>query len=285
MELRTLTYVEAIARLGSFTAAARELHVAQPAVSAQIGSAERELGVALFVRTPHGAVLTEAGRVVVARTRRMQTEMRGLRADIDDLNGLMCGDLRIGATPLLGPIDLTDIVRRFHARHPRVTLHIRTALITSLIGELDRGQLDVVVGPVELPAGSRLEGHVLRDESVVLIAPRELAPAPTRLADVRAEPFVCLAQGSGLRRILEHACKAAGYEPRVTIEVGSPQQIRDYVAAGLGVGLIAASLAAGPGASVQIVQLTPPPRHPPLGIITATDPSPAARAMLDIARA
>lgn len=111
MELRTLTYIDAVARLGTFTGAAREQHVAQPAISAQIASVERELGTSLFVRTHAGAHPTEAGRIVLDRARRIHAELQGLREDLDELQGLVRGTLRIGVTPLLGPIDMPALAR------------------------------------------------------------------------------------------------------------------------------------------------------------------------------
>jgi DNA-binding transcriptional LysR family regulator len=88
-----------------------------------------------------------------------------------------------------------------------------------------------------------------------------------KLADLRDEPFVCLAPGSGLRAILHTAAASAGFEPRVPFETSSPSSIRDFVSAGLGVALLARSAAEAPGAPVTIHSVNPQPPHPPIGLI------------------
>jgi DNA-binding transcriptional LysR family regulator len=268
MELRTLAYVEAVARLGSFTAAARELHVAQPAVSAQVAQAERALGTRLFVRSHHRTTPTEAGALVAARARRLSAEMTRLRADVDRLNGLLTGTLRIGATPLLGPVDLPQIAARFQRAHPGVALHVQVDLVDALLHRLADGDLDVVLGPVTARTRTAFNTRLLHEETVVLIAAPDLTPSLTRLADAADLPFVCLGPTSGLRRILDAAGDRAGFTPHVTTEVADPQQVRAFVAAGLGVALIAKSVASAAGPAVTITELSPAPAHPPLGLVT-----------------
>lgn len=266
MELRTLALVEAVARLGSFTRAAQELHIAQPAVSAQVAGLERELGVRLFVRARRGATLTDAGVRVVEHARRMLTQAERLRADVDDLRGLVTGRLRVGITPLVGDLDVPAAVAAFHRDHPGLTLQIRSGLIDALLTKLAAGELDAVVGPVDEPAERRFEVAVLATETVVLISATD-APAPPTLAEAADEPFVCLHANSGLRAILDKAAAEHGFVPNVVVEAATPWQIREYVAAGLGVGLLAGSVARAEGPPVLITALDPAPAHPPLGIV------------------
>lgn len=266
MELRTLAYVEAVARLGSFTRAARELHVAQPAVSAQIAGLERELGVRLFTRARRGVTPTDAGARVVAHARHMLDQAERLRADVDDLRGLLAGRLRLGITPLVGDLDVPTAVAAFHRAHPGLTLRIRSGLVDTLLAELAAGELDAVVGPIDDSAERRFEVAVLATETVVLISPPS-APAPRTLADVADQAFVCLPAGSGLRAILDQAASAQGFPPNVAVEAATPWQIREYVAAGLGVALLAGSVARAAGPPVRTTALDPAPPHPPLGLL------------------
>ncbi|HUA27804.1 MAG TPA: LysR family transcriptional regulator substrate-binding protein [Streptosporangiaceae bacterium] len=94
------------------------------------------------------------------------------------------------------------------------------------------------------------------------------------------EPFVCLRAGSGLHTILVEAAAAEGFTPRVELETHSPASIRELVAAGLGVGLLAASTVRAIGPAVQVRYLQPAPYHPPIGLIWSRDrePGPATRA-------
>ena len=98
MELRQLRYLDAVARRRSFTQAALDLHIAQSALSQQVGRLERELGVELLRRTTRRVEVTEAGEIVLARARRALAEVDGVRADLDALRGLVRGTLRLGGS-------------------------------------------------------------------------------------------------------------------------------------------------------------------------------------------
>src|SRR6516225_994064 len=102
MELRQLAYFDAVARHGSFTKAARRLHVAQPAVSAQIRRLEAELGTTLLERTTRRVALTHAGELFLARARQALSQLDGARADLAELSAVLRGQVRIGATQVLG---------------------------------------------------------------------------------------------------------------------------------------------------------------------------------------
>src|SRR5262245_26019070 len=98
MELRQLTYFEAVARLGGFTRAAEQLHVAQSAVSAQIRALESTLGVELFTRTTRRVALTEAGELFLTHCRRALDELDAARHDLADLADVLTGRVTLGAT-------------------------------------------------------------------------------------------------------------------------------------------------------------------------------------------
>src|SRR3982750_1045197 len=116
MELRQLTYFEAVARLGGFTRAAEQLHVAQPAVSAQIRALETELGVSLFARTTRRVALTEAGELFLGRARRVLGELDGARTELAELAAVLRGRVTIGSMAVLGGYDLPGALAGFHGR-------------------------------------------------------------------------------------------------------------------------------------------------------------------------
>ncbi len=98
------------------------------------------------------------------------------------------------------------------------------------------------------------------------------------LAELREHTFICLPPGSGLRRLLDAACLQHGFTPRVDIEPSDPHHIPAYVAAGLGVGLVAASIAAAHRDPRLAVRALDHPPHPPIGLVTTRHPSPASLA-------
>ncbi|GAA1610521.1 LysR family transcriptional regulator [Actinoplanes couchii] len=275
MELRQLSYVEAVARYGGFTRAAERLHIAQSAVSAQIRALEIELGVTLFARTTRKVALTPAGELFVARARRVLAELDGARTEMAEITAVVSGRVTVGVTAALAVYDLPNALARFRERHPGIALRQRSGLITGLLGALDLGELDLVVGPLHADVPPRFDTLPLVDENLVLALP--VGHALTRagrltLAEARDEPFVCMPHGSGLRWILDDAARSAGFTPRVQYETDGPAGIREMIAAGLGVGLLPRSTAESPnGSPTEIRHLHPPPVHPPIGVLHHRD--------------
>ncbi|MEV6304663.1 LysR family transcriptional regulator [Actinoplanes sp. NPDC051861] len=283
MELRQLSYVEAVARYGGFTRAAERLHVAQSAVSAQIRALEAELGLALFARTTRRVALTPAGELFVARARRVLAELDGARTELNEITAVVSGRVSIGATVTLGPYDLPQALARFRDRFPGIALRLRSGLVTGLLGALDAGELDLVVGPVHADLPPRFDALPLVDEHLVLALPLGHVLARggrLTLGEARDEPFVSLPPGRPLRWILEDAARSAGFTPRVEFEAPDGAGIRDLVGAGLGVALLSRYAAEGThGPAVAVRHLHPPPVHPPIGVMHSRDRplSPAAQ--------
>src|SRR3954468_21408492 len=105
MELRQLVAFDAVVRTGGFTRAAEQLHIAQPAISAQIGRLESELGVRLLTRTTRSVALTHAGELFLARTRRVLAELEAARTELDDVSAVVRGEVTVGATEVVGTLD------------------------------------------------------------------------------------------------------------------------------------------------------------------------------------
>lgn len=279
-----MAYFEAVLRCGGFTRAAQQLHVAQPAISAQIRRLESELGVTLLTRTTRRIALTAAGELFLARARRVLGELDAARGELDELAAVLRGRVTLGATQALGPFDLPAALATFHVRYPGVALILRSDLIAGLLAALDAGDVDLILGPIHADLPSRYSPQPLLGEELVIVTPPGHPQARTprlTLADLRAEPFVCLPPDSGLRAILEHAAAAAGFTPRVQFETHSATSIRELVSAGLGVALLARSAAHVPGPPVAINMLHPAPPHPPAGLIHHRDHrlTPAAQAL------
>lgn len=284
MELRQLTYFEAVARLGSFTQAAHEVRVAQPAVSAQIRKLERELGPPLLERTTRTVSLTQAGEVALPRVRSILRTVQQLRADLAGLAGAELGEVRLGAATALGALDLPAALASFREQHRWVRLVVRTGYMSDLVDEVSRADLDVAVGPLSADLPPQLAATTIAEESLVLIsqAGTDLGQVLPSLYQVHDRPFVCLPIGSGLRTILVAAGRAAGFEPHVTVEAPDPRTLRAYVSAGLGVGLIARSDAMTPGPPVRLIEVSALPAHPPIAAVrqSALPQSAAVRALL-----
>ena len=286
MELRQLAYFDAVVRHGSFTKAAQRLHVAQPAVSAQIRRLESELGTALLERTTRRVALTHAGELFLARARQVLAQLDGARADLAELSAVRRGRVRVGATQVLGSLDLPAALAQFRRRYPGVSLALRTGLIAKLLGLLDAGEVDLIARP-----GTRRPARRL---------PRPPAGVREPGAGDPAGPPARRGPGRGARRRPGRAVRLpAGRQPAAgdprrrgrgrglraahRVRDLQPGQHRDLVSAGLGVALLARSAAEGPGPAIGICELARAPEHPPIGLIHARGRplTPAARAFAD----
>jgi DNA-binding transcriptional LysR family regulator len=256
MELRQLRYLDAVARRRSFTHAALELHIAQSAVSQQVGRLERELGVELLRRTTRRVEVTEAGELVLARARRALAEVDGVRADLDALQGLVRGTLRLGGVPPVGPVHPAALIADFTAAHPGVAITMREDVAFTLLDQLRDGDLDLVMGLVDADALDGVEGVRLLDEELVVIAPLEhpLARAKrVRVQLLAGEALVTYAAGSALR----DALLALVPDGRVVAEANELETVRELTARGLGVTLMPRSVVESHGDRLAIRPLSP----------------------------
>jgi LysR family transcriptional regulator, transcription activator of glutamate synthase operon len=288
MELRQLRYVEAVDRHRHFTRAAEELHVAQSALSHQIRRLEAELGTELFERTSRSVVTTEAGEAVAARARTVIAEVDGVRAEIDELNGLIRGRISIGALLPGGKLDLPEILGRFTEQHPgiEVDLHEGTAgdMMRALAEDEVHAAFSLLAGP--LPEGFVAE-RLSEDELVAAFAPGR-APRRGRVtaADLRPRRILMPRSGSATMHAADEFFTRAGEPMRLALESGDPFLLRCLVAGGFGVAILPRSITAREGPPVEVRGLRPSVRLPVmLGWRERRHISPAARAFIEFARA
>jgi DNA-binding transcriptional LysR family regulator len=278
MELRALRYLDAVARRRSFTRAALDLHVAQSALSQQVGRLERELGVELLRRTTRRVEVTEAGELVLARARRALAEVEGLRADLDAFQGLVRGTLRLGGVPPVGPVHPAALIADFSRAYPGVAITVREDVAFALIGELRGGGLDLVMALADPDALDGLEGVRLLDEELVLVTSLDHPLARARRVPIErlaSEALVSYGAGSALRDALM-ALVPGG---RVVAEANELETVRELTARGLGVTLMPRSEVLAHGDRLAIRPLSPP-QAVPLSLIwrAGERPTPAAQA-------
>lgn len=281
MELRQLVYLDAVVRDGGFGRAAAALHVAQPAVSVQIRKLEAELGVTLLARTTRHVVPTHAGELFLARARTVLAELDAARADLARLTGAVIGRVRIGAIQALDPFDLAGALAAFHARHPDVELGLRSGGVRGLLDDLTHGRIDLALGPApaDLPPDV-VAAPLFVDELVLVTAPGHPTAGAHALglAALRADAFVCLPAGTGLRAALDRHAAAAGFTPRVPFETASLPRLRELVASGLGVALVARSVAEAPGPALAVHDVAPARIWRPVALLHRPPLGPAAAA-------
>jgi DNA-binding transcriptional LysR family regulator len=248
MELRHLRYFMAVAAEGNFTRAAENLGIGQPPLSQQIKSLERELGVELFRRTPHGAELTSAGEAFLVEARRVISDaQRAVHAAQRAARG-ETGHIRIGFTgsAAFNPV-VTGLVHRFKRRYPAVELTLEEANTPILLEWLLDERLDAVfLRPGLLqPEGVKL--HRFADEPMKVVLPTHHPLAAKKRLPLNLlanEPFVLVPgpTGATLYDEIVRACAEAGFVPQLAQPAPQLASVVSLVAAGLGVSIVPASL-------------------------------------------
>lgn len=272
MELRHLRYFLAVADAGGFTAAARRLHLAQPALSQQVRDLEDELGVTLIERGARTRGLTEAGSHFAARARRILLEAEAAVEEMAAHAGARRGCVRFGsALQSLTEGPLSPLLATFHRRHPDVQVAFREAHTAPLLADLAEGQLDLALVHVGADAAAT-EGRpdaggaalaiepLYREPLVVVVGPRHRLArrSSVRLAELAAEEFVSFGPGSTVRDLVAQAAQHAGFEPRATVSAMNLGTVRALVSAGVGVAVLPRSAVALPGPRLRGLRLTAP---------------------------
>lgn len=246
MELRQLEYFVAVVEERSFTRAAQRERVAQPAVSAQIGRLERQVGQLLLMRSNRDVRMTQAGAALLPHARAALAAVRDAQAAVDEVAHLVSGAVAIG-TVTLHPVDVAGLMADFHADYPEVEITLGTDNSDALLAKLKDGRLDLAI--VSIGIGEALPGMdyaVITDEALeaaVVTGHRLARRKALSLKELCAHPLISLPVGTGLRSRLDSACGAAGLRPRIAFEATSPLELAELARHGLGVAVLPASMA------------------------------------------
>ncbi|MGD9482014.1 LysR substrate-binding domain-containing protein [Streptomyces sp. TRM70308] len=285
MQLQQLRYFAAVAETRHFTRAAQREHVAQPSLSQQIRALERELGTELFHRARGHIGLTDAGEALLPLARRILADADTARREVQEVARLRRGRVRLGAPPSLCTSVVPDVLRLFHDRYPGVELAVHEGGSRDLVGVLAAGELDLalVITPLPGQAPALATTELLHEELVVVSAPGEPAPADgaLRVADLRETPLVMFRHGYDLRELTLAACRAAGFEPRFSVEGGEMDAVLGFVRAGLGLAVVPRMVADRSG--LRTTPLAPPGLRRTVCVAHRADVSPP-RAARELAR-
>jgi DNA-binding transcriptional LysR family regulator len=255
MDTRQLAAFCAVVERRSFSQAAEQLGVTQPAVSLQIRSLEKRLGHQLLDRSGRRVEPTEAGTRLYRSAQRLLAMEEQLLADLgDEAGGELAGRLEIGASTGPGGTVLPLVLAEFQQLHPGVHVALAVSDTQHVVEQVARREVELgVVG-----ASRRYRGVVFepffRDE-VVLAVPsgHRFANRTVTLDELKSEPLVLMQEGAGVRQVIEEELRAAGLRLRdldVRLELGLQESARSAVVAGYGVTFISrsaieADLAAG----------------------------------------
>ncbi len=239
MENFRLRVFRSVAQHLSFTRAAEELFLSQPAVTQQIKALEDELGVPMFDRSGGRIQLTPAGRDLLPYAEKLRELAAEAVRAVAQASGEYGGELTLGASQTIGQYLLPKLVAAFRAENPKVRVTACSGNTDAMLQALDarRIQLALIEGPA-MRKDLRVEPF-LEDHMVLVVPPgHEWAGQDVSLQALGAEPLLMREFGSGSRRVIEHALHDAGLRVkdfRIEMELDSTEGLLSAVEAGLGI--------------------------------------------------
>jgi LysR family hydrogen peroxide-inducible transcriptional activator len=240
MNLKDLKYLVALADTGHFGRAAERTFVSQPTLSAQLKKLEEFLGVKLVERQPKNVQLTDVGKQIVMRARRMLNEGDEIVALARDNTNPLSGKLRIALIPTIGPYLLPRVMQKIRKALPDLKLMLYEYQTVGLMRRLREGELDL--GVIALPAdGEGLESRELYKEAFMVALPpnHPLARKTTiKVQDLRDQTLLLLEDGHCLRDQALEVCSRVDIREPEDFRATSLETLRQMVVAGLGITLM-----------------------------------------------
>ena len=279
MRLRHIEIFEAICRTGSWTNAAKILHISQPAASKMLANAELRLGFRLFERVKGRLKPTREAEILAPHVLRLQEELAQVRRLASNLKSSHQGHLRIGSIPAMGLGMLPASIRKNKMLHPQVTFELRTHHSHELVQSLMARDLDMVLtfDQTNYPG---VERRVIGHTELVHVGLNSHS-GPISLHDMQAREYIALETRDPSGSLLEKALEAQGVKLNVVIQVQTHYVACSLVAAGCGetiVDLITAKAMLRPG---LVISRVVPQIHIPISIMTrAADPLSISHEML-----
>lgn len=240
--LRQLQAFEAVARLRSYSRAAEEMHVTQPAVSKQIRLLNEEVGLPLLEQIGKKVFLTEAGEQLHATCADWLDTWGRFEQRIADLKGLKQGRLRI-ATVTTAKFFLPRVLGPFYAQYPGIDIAMEVVNRDRLLERLSNNQDDLYVMGVP-PEGRDIESEPLMANNLVVLAAANHPLAKRKripFKELGRHSFLVREHGSGTRITVERVFRERNTPFQIRMELGSNEAIKQAVAGDLGLAVLSRS--------------------------------------------
>jgi LysR family hydrogen peroxide-inducible transcriptional activator len=240
VNLKDLKYLVALADTGHFGKAAERTFVSQPTLSAQLKKLEEYLGVKLVERQPKNVQLTDVGREVVSRARRMLDDGDEIVALARNNTDPLSGKLKLALIPTIGPYLLPRVMLKLRKALPNLNLMLYEHQTEALLKRLRDGEIDV--GVLALPAPQDgLESRALYDEEFTVALPNHhplAAKAAIKAQDLKGHTLLLLEDGHCLRDQALEVCSRVDVREVEDFRATSLETLRQMVVAGLGITLL-----------------------------------------------
>ncbi len=241
MDIAALQAFTAVAELASFSDAAEQLHLTQPAVSKRVQQLENDLGLPLFDRIGRKVSLTEAGYALLPRARRLLNDASEIRRVLSDLSGVVSGRLVMGTSHHIGLHRLPGPLRHFTHSYADVDLDIRFMDSEAACHAVEIGDLElaiVTLPPKPLP---RLHMQKIWEDPLVFMVAKDHSLAGKRNVSLKTllrEPAVLPSGNTYTRRILEKSVREQGLALNIAMETNYLETLQMLASSGLGWSLL-----------------------------------------------
>ena len=241
LTIRQLRALAVVQKHRSVTAAAKQLHLTQPAVTLQLRNLQALAGLPLIQRTSDGMLLTDAGREVLALSERIEAAIKSCETSLDMIAGKTAGRISIGAVST-AKYFVPFAISGFSKLYPNIDIKLTIGNRQETSAALGGYELDFAIMG-RPPVGIDLDVHLIGDHPHVIIAPtghrlaRKARLSPSALSN---ETFLTREPGSGTRGLMEQLFESAGVRPTIGMEMSSNETIKQAVIAGLGIAFISA---------------------------------------------
>ncbi|WP_432627774.1 LysR family transcriptional regulator [Brotaphodocola sp.] len=270
MNLKTMSYLVAIAETGTLSGAGRKLGISQPTLSAFLSGLELELGIDLFVRNKKQLIPTPAGRIYLDAAKKILAIQEQTLQSIHQLSVTPTETIQIGVTPLRGSAMAAQIFSKFSQKFPMVRLEMREGYMRDLREMVRNGSVSCSLGTCFDTESTDFDYVTLFREEIVLGVPAfhplasraENREPGQRFAQVSIEeladsPFILMSPGSSVRSVSDYIFKQAGFHPTVVFESGNNIVIRNMVGGGAGAGFLPLSFAIEHTSDIVYFSLSP----------------------------
>ena len=237
MDLRSLRYFITVVEQGGFSAAARKLHLAQPAVSMAIRKLEASLDLQLLHRHERRISLTDEGQVLLRHARRILQTAQDAEREMRELHALESGEVRVGIPSMLGSYYFPPILMAFRHRYPQLRLEVVEAGTRQLQKMIHRGDIDMGVIVADTPPED-LETHSFLKEQMMAVLPVDHPLSHCESIDYGAffaEELVLFKEGYFHREVIDRLCAEAGVTPNIGFETNLIPLIKQIVSHGFGI--------------------------------------------------
>ncbi len=236
---RQLEVFEVVARLLSYTKAAKQLHLSQPAVSMQIKQLEQNVGLPLFEQLGRKIYLTEAGREMYHYCKSIAQQLEEAEEVLERLKGLKSGRLEISVATTANAF-VTHMLSKFNKRYEGATVSLDVTNREQLLRQLADNEKDIVIMG-RPPDDADLTTEVFADNPLVVIAAPDhplTDNQPIALSELQAQTFVVREQGSGTRTAMQRFFAEHNLSITSSMEMNENESIKQAVQAGMGLGVV-----------------------------------------------